>query len=100
MKGKKETRYIILCICRFEHKLCNGLSHISVCGGELTGAWGNFTSPNYPNKYPSNMRCEWNITAPKGTHIYLHFTDFELSYSCGYDNITVFVFLLSLKYMC
>ncbi|KAF6019341.1 DMBT1 [Bugula neritina] len=37
-----------------------------VCGGVLAGTEGNLTSPNYPNPYPHNAYCVWNITVPSG----------------------------------
>ena len=38
--------------------LCTG------CGGNLAGSGGQLLSPGYPNNYPNNARCTWNIQVP------------------------------------
>uniref|UniRef100_A0A8C7IPJ8 ST14 transmembrane serine protease matriptase a n=1 Tax=Oncorhynchus kisutch TaxID=8019 RepID=A0A8C7IPJ8_ONCKI len=35
------------------------------CGGQLSGETGLFTSPNYPNYYAPNTKCEWDIQVRK-----------------------------------
>ncbi|XP_031560934.1 tolloid-like protein 2 [Actinia tenebrosa] len=35
-------------------------------GVQITSRQGRITSPNYPNFYPPNIRCIWNITVPAG----------------------------------
>ena len=52
-------------------------------GESLTGSSGFFTSPNFPNNFPRNSRCVWNITVPSGYIIKLTFHHFELD---GYPN--------------
>lgn len=32
------------------------------CGGDISGPSGTITSPGWPNGYPNNMDCLWNIT--------------------------------------
>ena len=49
------------------------------CGGRLTGEYGEFTSPNYPNDYPKNAECTWEITVPKGNKVHLVFQYFHVS---------------------
>ena len=34
------------------------------CGGEFAASSGNITSPNYPDEYPTNVYCSWDITVP------------------------------------
>ena len=34
----------------------------SQCGGRLTGESGEFKSPNFPENYPDNAKCTWEIT--------------------------------------
>eukprot|EP00111_Clytia_hemisphaerica_P001731 TCONS_00004887-protein len=43
------------------------------CGGIYTDRVGNFTSPGYPNKYPSDMECVHIIQVPKENVIKLNF---------------------------
>jgi hypothetical protein len=63
------------------------------CGGELTGANGTLTSPNYPNRYPDYLDCEWTLMVEgNGTRmVNLTFLDFGLEFSstCYYDYLEV-----------
>lgn len=34
------------------------------CGSKLTGSSGTFHTPNYPNYYPPNIDCDWEIEVP------------------------------------
>ncbi|CAG5895667.1 unnamed protein product [Menidia menidia] len=63
----------------------------SECGGWLTDE-GVFSSPNYPNPYPSPSRCAWLLEAPVGHTIVLTFSNFNLEphSQCGWDSVTVF----------
>ena len=36
------------------------------CGGVFTELSGDIFSPNYPNNYPTNILCRYNITVPEG----------------------------------
>ena len=49
------------------------------------------TSPNYPQHYPLNMDCVWQITVDHRRQVVLTFADFFLEYSddCGYDHLAV-----------
>lgn len=33
----------------------------TLCGGQLSGENGKFTSPNFPNYYPPRINCHWTI---------------------------------------
>lgn len=51
-----------------------------------------FFSPNYPNNYPSNVRCSRQIRAEPGYIIKLHFRDhfhLEDSTDCEYDYLEI-----------
>ncbi|KAL0972693.1 hypothetical protein UPYG_G00193570 [Umbra pygmaea] len=49
-----------------------------VCGGTLSGESGTFKTPNYPNYYPPNTNCEWNIQVPDGKLVKVQFITFLL----------------------
>ncbi|XP_040214374.1 deleted in malignant brain tumors 1 protein-like [Rana temporaria] len=61
------------------------------CGGVLTAPKGVITSPNFPNNYPDNAYCEWNITTT--SRIKLTPTNFDLEgymYLCVFDDLWVY----------
>ena len=51
----------------------------SQCGGHLTGESGEFKSPNFPENYPDNAKCTWEITVPEGKTVDLKFHSFNVS---------------------
>ncbi|XP_061737042.1 ovochymase-2 [Nerophis ophidion] len=67
--------------------------HISGCGGakDLAGAGGTFSSMGYPGSYSNKARCQWNIQAPAGKLIHLHFSNFSLEESelCLNDKVRI-----------
>ena len=52
------------------------------CGGVFTGSSGSITSPGYPNNYPNNVRCRYDIRVRGNMKIVLliHFLELEYSY--------------------
>ncbi|XP_004860031.1 cubilin [Heterocephalus glaber] len=62
------------------------------CGGELFGAMGSFSSPEYPGKYPPNKECIWYIHTAPGSQIQLTIHDFDVEYesTCQYDVLEVY----------
>lgn len=51
------------------------------CGGNITefSPHNNIiTNPNWPDKFPENVECAWNIIAPKGHTISINFLFFNL----------------------
>ncbi|KAM4889441.1 enteropeptidase [Thomomys bottae] len=50
------------------------------CGGpfELWEPNTTFSSPNFPNDYPNQAFCVWNLNAQKGKNIQLQFQEFDL----------------------
>ncbi|KAJ7394693.1 Mannan-binding lectin serine protease 1 [Desmophyllum pertusum] len=63
----------------------------SSCGGNLHGLFGVIQSPNFPDTYPNNLHCEWNITVPAGHKISIRFTSLDVEYffQCDYDWISM-----------
>uniref|UniRef100_A0AAY4DT21 Metalloendopeptidase n=1 Tax=Denticeps clupeoides TaxID=299321 RepID=A0AAY4DT21_9TELE len=61
------------------------------CGETLQDSMGNFSSPGYPNGYPSYTHCVWRISVTPGEKIVLNFTTMDLYKSslCWYDYIEV-----------
>ncbi|CAO2583581.1 Deleted in malignant brain tumors 1 protein [Lemmus lemmus] len=62
------------------------------CGGFLTQPFGNFSSPFYPENYPNNARCVWNIEVPNNYRVTLVFRDVQLEagVQCGWLYVEVF----------
>lgn len=40
-----------------------------LCGGDLKAANGTFQTLNWPQTYPVNVDCEWNIEIPNATKV-------------------------------
>ncbi|XP_078685003.1 CUB domain-containing protein 2-like [Branchiostoma floridae x Branchiostoma belcheri] len=58
----------------------------------LSGDSGTITSPGYPGRYESNLRCSWTITVSRGRLAAIRFTDLDIeaSQSCMYDYLAVY----------
>ncbi|TRY89102.1 hypothetical protein DNTS_004573 [Danionella cerebrum] len=52
---------------------------------------GEFTSPNYPDNFPTDRECIYRIIVDVNMQIMLNFTDFELEglNSCGFDSLEI-----------
>lgn len=48
------------------------------CGGMIDVSNGTITSPSFPELYPTNKVCVWEIIAPPQYRITLNFTHFDL----------------------
>lgn len=86
------------CMCRLGYKLRNDNKTCeATCGGEISETNGIIESPSFPNSYPANTACIWEIKAVNASQrIMLNFTHFELEGNlklheeCSYDNVTIF----------
>uniref|UniRef100_A0A670I645 CUB domain containing protein 2 n=1 Tax=Podarcis muralis TaxID=64176 RepID=A0A670I645_PODMU len=66
------------------------------CQEVYTAVKGNFSSPQYPNYYPNNIKCHWAIQLPPGYRIKVFFLDLDLegrnslTDGCDYDHLAAF----------
>ena len=61
------------------HPTTNIVIHNSSCGSRfLTGDFGELHSPNFPENYPNNAECNWEITVPEGRKVDLKFHSFDV----------------------
>nr|XP_003923647.2 membrane frizzled-related protein [Saimiri boliviensis boliviensis] len=63
----------------------------STCGGLLSGPRGFFSSPNYPDPYPSNAHCVWHIQVATDHTIQLKIEalSIESVASCPFDRLEI-----------
>lgn len=65
---------------------------LKTCGGNLNGPYGDFQSPGFPNKYPTDRTCTWRLQVPTGHYVRVTFTEFQVeehSVDCDYDKVLV-----------
>ncbi|XP_053326300.1 CUB domain-containing protein 2 [Spea bombifrons] len=66
------------------------------CQEVFTAVKGNITSPRYPDLYPNNIHCHWNIQLPPGFRIKIFFHEMDLEErssltdKCDYDHLSVY----------
>ncbi|XP_069702500.1 protein tolkin [Periplaneta americana] len=89
------------CACRIGFELHSDGKHCEdACGGVFDASNGTLTSPSFPELYPGNKNCVWEIIAPPQYRITLNFTHFELEgnnvrihhvlqQECEYDSVQV-----------
>ncbi|KAL7877112.1 hypothetical protein SRHO_G00037550 [Serrasalmus rhombeus] len=66
----------------------------SGCGSleTLSGRKGVIHSLGFPDMYPANLQCSWNISVDEGLLVKLHITDLAIvgeAGQCGQDQLTV-----------
>ncbi|XP_075068011.1 cubilin [Mixophyes fleayi] len=63
----------------------------SACGGVLHMENGAFNSPSYPEEYPANTECVWNILSSPGNRLMVSFISFSLQMSenCSSDYLEI-----------
>lgn len=61
------------------------------CSEVFRSPTGEFSSPNYPDNYPTNRECVFRIIVEVNMQIMLNITDFELEgfSSCGFDYLEI-----------
>uniref|UniRef100_UPI0009B389C2 cubilin-like n=1 Tax=Monopterus albus TaxID=43700 RepID=UPI0009B389C2 len=63
---------------------------VEACGGELNAPSGTISSPNYPNLYPHNRVCRWELVVSPGRRVTLTINDLRLEgsgTSCAFDYV-------------
>ncbi|XP_068081387.1 cubilin [Anabrus simplex] len=67
------------------------IQYEEICGGIYGDPSGVITSPNYPENYPTNKQCIYEIAQPLGKAITLTFYDFQMEshYRCNYDYLEI-----------
>ena len=69
-----------------------GIQISGSCGpGTYNNLRSEITTPNYPDNYPNNRNCNWDIIASSG-RIELEFEEFALEYdsSCIHDFLDIY----------
>lgn len=63
----------------------------SSCGGNFHMESGAFNSPNFPDAYPPNIECIWQIFSSPGNRLQLSFLTFQLQAgtNCNMDYVEV-----------
>ncbi len=51
---------------------------LDACGGLIEALNGTITSPSFPDLYPANKNCIWEILAPPQWRITVNFTHFDI----------------------
>ncbi|KAI8767258.1 mucin protein, partial [Biomphalaria glabrata] len=74
--------------------LANGVVAVfTACGGQLTDQAGVILSPNFPNNYPDDAVCQWNITVAPNQIIDFRFKRLDLdrwdNQAC-YDSVYIY----------
>ncbi|GCC20155.1 hypothetical protein chiPu_0021288 [Chiloscyllium punctatum] len=65
------------------------------CGESLQDSVGNFSTPGFPDGYPTFSHCVWRISVTPGEKIILNFTTMDVYKSslCWYDYIELSIYL-------
>ncbi|XP_030767675.1 tolloid-like protein 2 [Sitophilus oryzae] len=87
-----------VCTCRLGFELhSDGKNCEGACGGMFEIPNGTITSPSFPDLYPFNKNCVWEIVGQPNHRITLNFTHFDLEgnnnaqqQQCEYDRVDVF----------
>ncbi|RWS10861.1 tolloid-like protein 1 [Dinothrombium tinctorium] len=81
------------CECHIGFELhSDGKKCEDACGGIIEQSNGTIVSPSFPDLYPPNKNCIWEIVAPPQYKITFNFTHFDLegnNQDCEYDSVEV-----------
>lgn len=81
------------CDCDIGFELhSDGKTCEDACGGVIAAVNGTIISPSFPELYPPNKNCVWEIIAPPQYRITMNFTHFDLegnNHDCEYDSVDV-----------
>ena len=72
-----------------DHRGIKGNYKVDECGGTYRNVEKNFSSPLYPDRYPSGTTCLWLFSTDFGNLIKLTFLDFELPLNCDLTYIQI-----------
>ena len=61
------------------------------CGGSYSSNRGSLHSPGWPNSYPENIDCIWEIRVPERNFIVLKVENFTVEWeeNCEYDYLQI-----------
>ncbi|KAM5243317.1 scavenger receptor cysteine-rich domain-containing protein DMBT1 isoform 1-T1 [Hipposideros larvatus] len=64
----------------------------NACGGIVSSPSGAFSSPRYPENYPTDIQCVWEIHVNKKFRIKLMIPSLKLEdiFGCPYDSVEIF----------
>ncbi|CAH1793785.1 unnamed protein product [Owenia fusiformis] len=81
------------CQCKIGYELhSDGKRCEDACGGYINALNGSIHSPSFPENYPSNKNCIWQIVVPEKYTITINFTHFDMegnNHECEYDSLEV-----------
>uniref|UniRef100_A0A5S6R2C3 Metalloendopeptidase n=1 Tax=Trichuris muris TaxID=70415 RepID=A0A5S6R2C3_TRIMR len=83
-----------VCECESGYILASDGHHCKEggCKFELNAAFGQLTSPSYPEDYPNDKECIWHFVTTPGHRLQLDFIEFEIEphQDCAYDRIELY----------
>ncbi|CAB4058644.1 tok [Lepeophtheirus salmonis] len=81
------------CHCRIGYELHSDEKRCeNACGGLIEASNGTIVSPSFPELYPANKKCIWEILAPPQWRITMNFTHFDIegnNQDCEYDSLSL-----------
>nr|XP_036867064.1 deleted in malignant brain tumors 1 protein isoform X13 [Manis javanica] len=79
-------------ICSGVHTTASTPGPSSNCGGIFFNTSGTFSSPSYPEYYPNNAKCVWEIVVNSSYRVNLGFSNvqLEINNNCSLDYVEIF----------